>query len=67
MFTIQGTPDSNEKALFLLYNQVCAHLFSFGLEATALFADLTPSYQQLETEKERRQASGTAISGEPST
>ncbi|KDN42600.1 hypothetical protein K437DRAFT_158418 [Tilletiaria anomala UBC 951] len=36
MFTIQGTPESNEKALFLLYNQ-------------------------LETEKERRTASGATI------
>ncbi len=34
MFTIQGTPEANEKALFLLYNQ-------------------------LETEKERRQKQGT--------
>ena len=35
MFTIQGTPEANEKALFLLYNQ-------------------------LETEKERRQNSAGA-------
>jgi heterogeneous nuclear rnp K-like protein len=47
MFVISGLPENNEKALFLLYNQVRQLPHTEG-------ATLITLAQQLESEKERR-------------